>query len=801
MELRSHPDKKLIDHLYEVAQIAKSSVEGKGFNFSLSPDIFISHQQLIDLVWLTGAFHDLAKATVYFQEYIRNPEKPHSRLKNHALLSSLFAYYVSKKYIDEQVDNALLKELLPIFVLTAVKRHHGNIGNIDTEILFDDDQCNLLIQQVNSIDKSEITPMIDILLSNFHLDVHWDLFVNFIKEREFDQVFDDFCFDVLEDEYLDLPIDLRFKLFYLHQTIYSALMFSDKNDVVLEDLSVQIPESDFEQKLNDFREKNGFNNPQSEINRLKNEAFFQSLLNLDQVFSKEKHIYSVTLPTGLGKTLTCFSIAGKIRKLAKLHNSKVIINIPFTSIIDQNFEVYKDVISTDSSKYILKHHHLAEPLYKTGSENALDLNKSQFLIETWQTETVVTTFVQFLESVLSCDKTKLMKLVHLKNSVVILDEIQTVPYPLWETIRESFKILGDTYNIYFILVSATQPLIFCPGEDIIEIVPDYQNYFRFFNRTQMHYHSDPVSFNDFIERIIKYIIENPAKDILVILNTKDATRMCFESISTSLSDDSKFYYLSTLITPYERKEIIKRIKQKGGTRKVVISTQLIEAGVDISVDTVFRQLAPIDSLIQSAGRANRYYEKESISDVFIFDIEEFRKATNMIYGNDLIIKTKNVLKDFCRIEESSYLQLIKRYFNEVRKQSDETSSPLLSAILKLKFGNVNLKLIEERKTESVFIQLNQEAQSIWNQFIEICEAKDVSPWERKEKFSSIKSKFYDYVINIPVPWNESSIAFDSDKICNFYLSEYNNPSRFYSYSEGDFRRNTGYNSELKTVFL
>jgi CRISPR-associated endonuclease/helicase Cas3 len=792
MELLSHPDKKLSDHLIEVACIARSTIESQGFNFQHSPEFGISKKQLSNLVWLAGSLHDLGKATPYFQDYIRNPDKIHSNLKNHALLSSLFAYFIARKYADTNIENKLFKELIPIFVFTAVKRHHGKIGNLDNEILIEEENVNLLKKQIVSIDKEIVTTLINIVLAGFSIEPYWDNFLEFFERKEFDSLFEDFSFEVLDKNYLKLSKDIRIELFYLHQTIYSALLYADKNDVILNDLKSEISKTDINHRLEAYRTKKNFNNPVSEINRLKNEVFNNSLSNLEIVFNPNQHIYSITLPTGLGKTLTSFAVADKLRKLAKLHESKIIINIPYTSIIDQNFEVYQEVLNSTLSQTIIKHHHLSDPVYKNGNENIFDFDKSQFLIETWQSETVVTTFVQFLESILSMDKAKLMKLVHLKNSVVLLDEIQTIPYPLWESVRESFKTLGKSFNIYFILISATQPLIFNPGDDIIEVVPDYQKYFSFFNRTKLYYQIEKISFDRFISHIVNYCNDYTSKSVLVILNTKESSRQCFETITDLISDNSEFYYLSTLITPFERKKIIGKVKEKSVNRKIIVSTQLIEAGVDISVDTVFRQISPVDSIIQSAGRANRYNEKDDISDVFIYEIEELIKSTNTIYGSDLIIKTKNVLSEFKVLEESEYLQLIKKYFIEVRKQSMETSSDLLKAVLGLKFQGVNLELIKERKTESVFIQLNEQSKEVWEKYLELNNNNKLTPWERKAKFSDIKSEFYDYVINVPIPFGELKINFDSEKIFGFYISLLENPSDFYNYNDSDFKHNLGY---------
>jgi CRISPR-associated endonuclease/helicase Cas3 len=302
--------------------------------------------------------------------------------------------------------------------------------------------------------------------------------------------------------------------------------------------------------------------------------------------------------------------------------------------------------------------------------------------------------------------------------------------------------------------------------------------------------------------LVEYIDNNPQKDILVIVNTKNAAREAFKFICDEIdAANIETYFLTTLITPFQRKDIINRIKQKSDKQKVVISTQLVEAGVDISVNTVFRQIAPLDSIIQAAGRANRYNEKPEIAEVFVFDIEELRKISGKIYGSDLLLKTTNVLKNFDMVEEKKYILLIEKYFIEVRKQSDQTSNKLLTAIKELNFGQVDFELIENRKSESVFVQLNTDAKKIWEKYLEIYKKENLTPWERKAKFSKIKSVFYDFVINVPIPWNETAINFDSEKINNFYVSDLENPSRFYLYSEDNFKMNIGYNSKIKTICL
>lgn len=801
-EVLSHPQKLLIDHLREVASIATRVVSGKGYRFLLANGAEITQQQLNDLVWIAGAFHDLAKATSYFQAFIRNPEGVHNHLKNHAQLSSVFAWFVAKKYCKQQFRDQFLSELIPALVIIAVKRHHGSIDNLEKELSFSNDDIENFSEQIKSIDNESIEWIISELLVDCKIETTWNEFVAYWQGNTFQREMKDFKILSFKFRYPKLEESSRIALFNFFQVVYSALMFADKNDVILDENRFDQRKTSITNHLDQFRERKGFNEAQTEIDRLKNEAYFNTLEHLGKVFKPEQHLYSITLPTGLGKTLTAYAVADKLRLLSGNGDAKIVINIPFTSIIDQNFDVYRQVLGCDSSDVLLKHHHLAEPNYKDGSEKVYDLEKGQFLIETWQSETIVTTFVQFLETILSMDKTKLMKLANLRNAVILLDEIQTIPYELWETVRKTFISLGETMNMYFVLISATQPLIFTPGEDIVELVPDHTKYFNVFNRTRLHYHSEAVSFESFIESVSNHICDEPEKDVLVIMNTKKAARNCFEQLVNLNLYDTDYYFLSTLITPFERKEIIRKIKEKNGSRKLIVSTQLIEAGVDISVDTIFRQLSPIDSIIQSAGRANRYNEKDAISDIFLFEIDgEHQRTTSRIYGSDLILKTKNVLTNFQRIDESDYLQLIDRYFKEVRRQSDETSSELLGAILGLQFGQIDLKLIEERKTESVFIQLNSKARQVWNQYIALNNMIGLKPWELKGHFSKIKSDFYDFVINVPIPYGQIKIDFDSQQFYGFYLSELDHPSMFYSYYSSDYTKNVGYKNDSQTTFL
>lgn len=796
--LYSHPGVPLIVHLRKVAESCRQLLQGRKTSFDLPDGL------LADLGYLAGVTHDVAKGTRYFQHYLLSPSHEVLGPKEHALLSSLLAKLVVETYLTRFSLDETDRQLLPYLVFTAIKRHHGNLKDFSDE-LFLESKADMLSEQIQAFqDEAETQAMLNELLSDVNFSFDWKTFKTYIEQRTYLDEYANFSLDFFDlGDYEALPADTKNRYFYWHQLFYGTLLLSDKSDVILKGIDAPLATQPALDALETYRQKKGFNNPQTSLDELKNKAYQETLQAIDRVFTPTQHLYSITLPTGLGKTLTSLAVGLAIQQKLGLSAGRLIITIPFTSIIDQNFAVFQDVFDNPTSDVLLKHHHLAEPAYKVKQDDVedatLDQDKSQFLIETWQSGIVVTTFVQLLETLFSNDKTKLLKLPNLANSVIVLDEVQQVNYELWPLIRQAFKTLGERYNCYFVLMSATQPLIFTPDKEIKELVPNYRDYFRspHFNRTRLINRArQEISFAEFQQDVIDYCQDNPAKNVLVILNTKQSTLDCFKAVAAALDEDTTdIYYLTTLITPYERKQIIDHIKKyKGPKQQVVISTQLIEAGVDVSVDTVFRAIAPLDSIIQAAGRSNRYNEKATPSEVFLYAIAEMKRASGMVYGADLLVKTGNVLKNVSETDEHGYLALIEAYFEEVKKQADVLVSPELTALQALDFEKVGeFKFVEERNTESVFVQLNPEAEKLWTQYVAISDRKDLKPYERKREFALIKAHFYDYVVNVPIPFGQKNIVFDSEKTNYFfYLSPLERPSLCYVYKEGNFRRNTGY---------
>ncbi len=701
--------------------------------------------------------------------------------------------YVLDLVLKEKDLEDFVKNALKLFAFLAVKRHHGNLGNLINELALEDWQKDILSIQIRAFPQKEIQEIIHDLSGK---DIDFEDFKTFIQN----QLYEDILFDLTDWLYdlEDRSNNEIIELVLLFVLIYSSLLYADKEDIILTQ-SLTRQSIDIEGRIKEYRQKKGFENPQTEIDRQKNEAYYKTLENIDRVFNSEQYLYSISLPTGLGKTITSFAVAQKIRQKVGYNAGSIIINIPFTSIIDQNFQVFSEILDTQDSSVILKHHHLSEPRYKYGQES-LDYDKSVFLIETWEASVIATTFVQLMETLLKVDKTKILKIPNLINSVVILDEVQTIDYKLWNLIRLVFQTFARIFNTYFVFVTATQPFIFEPGKEIIELVPGYKKYFKLFNRTKF-INNGQIEEQDFLEFCLTYILENSNKDVLIILNTKNNTRKLFTYLRDNIDKAQiDIFYLTTLITPYERKQVISQIKQYNEKQKVIVSTQLVEAGVDISVDTIIRQLAPLDSLIQAAGRANRYNEHRVPSEVFVYEIKEWQRSSSYVYGSDLLDKTRIILSKFPdEIEEIDYLDLIENYYHIVHKDLASSSiSNLQKDLLQLNFQEVNKwQLIEDVKHESLFVLLNCEAQQVWDRFIEIYNSQ-INLFDRKEAFAQIKAQFYDFVVNVPLPFGDDKIMIDAEQIAGFYLI---NPqvSEFYFYDEQDFSQNIGYVADLNIL--
>ena len=764
-KLESRPGQLLIDHLENTAQFC-SEIRNKKVNFK-NADIDI----LGDVAWLIGFTHDLGKATIFFQEYLKEKDENKKRsLRNdskthHGLLSSLFTYRIVKDFIySKKLSEHPIYGYLPIISYLIVKRHHGNPLNLKDEIIDIEPENNpetfkVIKKQLESIDADEFNlilkkcPNTALSLEEFKSHVNILITDNICKAEK--KQWRKYC----KNSSLDI--------YFLFQFFYSALLAADKNDAA--GLNIPNGHISLSSDMVDRYIEKKFANKENDnlINPIRKEIY-ETVCNSVSSINYKDRILSINVPTGTGKTITGFSFALKLRErilAEKKFAPKIIYCLPFLSIIEQNFDVFENIFIVNGKKpdnrTMLKHHHLAEISYRLHGEEEFPTNISRLLIETWESEIVVTTFMQLFHTLISNKNRMLKKFNAITNAIVILDEIQTIPYKYWHLIRKLFTGFAEIFNTRFVFMTATQPVIFGNSE-IKELVPreKKKEYLSFFDRIKFHNRSDEELDVPAFIRIVKEDIEKyPDDDFLIVLNTINSSIEVFNALKKFMgqieNEGVNLYYLSTNIIPMHRLERIEGkegIKQKK-CRKIIVSTQLVEAGVDIDVDRVYRDFAPFDSLNQVAGRCNRNFSKQrKKGDVTVFSLSNKKKYYQYVYGEkDLsIIKTKEILKDVVDMTEKQFLELGNDYFKRLSEdKADDLSIKLIEQLEKLNFANLDeFKLIEaDYPACDLFIEIDDKASVVWQKYISIFNEADLL--KKKDLMDSIKADLYKYIISVP----------------------------------------------------
>lgn len=763
-ELRSHPNKFLEDHLKNVAEFSKSSF------YSLT---FENNELFAEISYIIGLSHDFAKSTSFFQDYILTGKSNEN--KSHGFLSAVFTYFVVSNYL--KVNNIKFDKNLAIIAYIVVLHHHGNLKDVPTLDNYHD------IKFESKINKNQIRDLIDF---NINLNLFYNDFNIDIKDF-FDNI--DNISERISDDLFDFNYDQTFDYYFIILLFYSVLLDADKMDA---------SESSFIERefiptdiVEDYKINHSFN--LYGINKIREEAYLEVNKNIKNLNLSNK-IYSINLPTGIGKTLTCFSGVLKLRK--RIHdeldiNPRIIYSLPFLSIIDQNERIIKSIFNENNlngDNYFLKHNYLADMNYIKDDDVEYDISNSKILIEGWNSEFIITTFIQLFYSLISNKNSFLRKFHNITNSIIILDEIQSIPYKFWGIINLILKKLAYEYNCWIILMTATQPFIFNENE-IFSLVDDVDYYFNQFDRINYNFRLENIPLSDFADELINLVDNERNKDIMIVLNTIASSIELYEIIKQHLIENNGYYldddgichigedinliYLSTNILPITRLNKINFIKNSD-KQNIIISTQLIEAGVDIDVDIVYRDFAPLDSIIQTAGRCNRMSNKDKgLVNVISLINENGNQYAKYVYQRLLLNTTHEVLKDLNQCSEKDFnLKASNKYFKLISQRSFDDDE-LKNILNNLKFNDIPsyFKLIENNQNKmDVFVCINEEAENIFNKYKDIVE--NYSGFKRKEKFLKIKSKFYQYVISVDEKKFGSANLYN-DEIGVIYSSDLN----------------------------
>lgn len=648
----------------------------------------ISFDENDKLFVLSAKFHDLGKVTNSFQEYIQKKAKKSSP---HSLISGTVFLLQFANRLDLKSN---------LFIFNAIISHHGKLNSLDK--LFD--------KMLENVDLDEIKNRKDV--------------VEYFDLREFDlKIIEDFEF---ENNDPTNPITFTLEDYVIQKELFSKLIFADKYEAIFSKPPL-IDTKDYPLKnLYDFKER-------LPKNSIRDIAKNMVLSNFDK--NKDTNIYLLTAPTGIGKTLLSLELALKIKKDRNL--KRIIYAIPFTSIIDQTVEIFETIYKNS----ITKHHHKVE--YDIDEESFNNYDRVKFLTESWSEPFIVSTFYQLFFALFSNKNVDNIKFQSLKDSVIVLDEVQAIPHQLWSVMQNIFEVLAKKLNIVFVLMSATMPILTKNGYELC----DKKSLFNLQNRYKLDYLKLNGSYEEKLDILKDKIIKEyqNQKSVLCVVNTIKNSKILFQKLKDEVEN---IYCLNSYMLQEDRQRVLNSLKEPNSNMvksKILISTQVIEAGVDLDFDVGFRELSPLSSIIQTCGRVNRE-GKKSQSTIYVFDTLGFQ-----IYDLTLMNETKKHLLSTLKqekIEEKNILLYIENYFKSVKDCLGD-SKEILKSIREFDFAKIDKAINEIFSLEKDFttsVAIGIDLSKYENEYFEM--AKRLSKWELKSYKERLFKKISKNILNI-----------------------------------------------------
>jgi len=669
--LKSHPDKLLLTHVQGVIDNTRK----------------LTNSRFAELV---AIFHDLGKINPNFQDKL-NLYKNFQGYANHSYLSaySFFCAFCSLKQNLEALRHYLNIEILTqndmIALTVLIAKHHGNLPDFSPECRDDEAFASIL-------SKDENVTLYKFINHETNLPIY-DFVNHFIKITDFHHVLsmpkvqqgysERFKFRVEEN---NAPLDF----FLEYQFSFASVIQGDKSDAAKFDNFI-------DQQLNDVAifSKNMSNqldsylnklNQDSALNRLRTTIRNHAVQNIQKGLKKDERVYELTAPTGSGKTLMMLSLASEIIK--EKGAKRIIYGLPFLSITEQVeaevLKIFKGSESLiqriDSKSENNRFEEIQKELENNPTEEMIvEVNLLEFQENTFAYPFVITTFVRFFETILGNRNAELLKLPNFSRCIFLLDEIQALPPRLYGFFVAYLSKFCEKFDSYAIISTATQPNFNLPENNTMarNFFSDYKNpnsllplsYFEndLFNRYHIEFYKEPIELEALKEQILS---EN--QSVLVILNTIDDTKELFKLLYDQLDSD-EILLLNTHFTPEHRKQKIAIAKERLNNKEkiIVVSTQLIEAGVDIDFPILYRDFSIVSSIVQSAGRCNRNGKLDSLGSVKLFKLRNKGKIrSDIIYqGRDkeiLRFTKESFIKN--HYQEKELLTVQREFFNRIQSE-------------------------------------------------------------------------------------------------------------------------------------
>jgi len=365
------------------------------------------------------------------------------------------------------------------------------------------------------------------------------------------------------------------------------------------------------------------------------------------------------------------------------------------------------------------------------------------------------------------------------KSIILLDEVQAIPIEYYELVNYAIQKLTEIYDCKIILMTATKPLIFSKTTELLE---NYQDYFSRVNRTTLFSNLDKTTVEEFCDLFGRNRNREPEKSYLIVCNTI-AQSLKIYNILSDYGKKDEYKYLSTNLLPVHRKEILKELENlKSGKKMILISTQVVEAGVDLDFDEVIRDIGPLDSIIQCAGRCNRKWDRENGNVIVVNMVDEKgRSYASKVYGSVIINITRELLVKRTKVPENEFEQLIQEYYSSILsgKVSMQKSSNLKEALKMLDFdqerGVGSFSLIEENQNYiNLYVEYDDYAASLFDEFKKAKNIEDLN--ERRNNLKEIRREMLNYTISVP------------EKVARRYQQAFPGNNDFFIISKDDVER-------------
>lgn len=652
----------LEEHLFNCAEIAERNASKIG---------------LCDVGRFLGMMHDIGKATSRFNDYISHTSGAKRGEIDHSTAGAQYIFRQNECSSDS--DTSICKIANQIMELVIASHHSGLIdcvtctgeNRFKKRMLKPDDETGLneslkrigdeIRKETESLSQSATKSLIDFIKSTID--------VSNGKEGN------------------------TFKLGLLARYLLSCLIDADHTDTGNYE-SGMIAERkvvDWDALISRYYEyMNGFDGT-TDISKIRTKVLRECI----SAAHRKKGIFTLSVPTGGGKTLS--SLGFSLEHLKQHGMDRIIYVIPFTSIIEQNADVVRKIL--DEGEDIVREYHSNIDVGNTDDDQN---DGRRYYSDPWDSPIIFTTMVQFLETFFSSGTKRARRMHNLANSVIIFDEIQTLPIKTVYMFNEAVNFLVDQCGSSAVLCTATQPLLGSVKKHPIritadsEIISDVDELFFSMKRTNVEYLNEKQSWGaeDIVDLALKKIKD--ISSLLIIVNTKKMARDIYTNISGHLIKDVALYHLSTNMCSAHRKEVLNKIFDRLNNGKIIcVSTQLIEAGIDIDFNSVIRSLAGVDSIAQAAGRCNRNGSMKQPGRVYVVKTDEnLGKLEDISEGRRC---AESVFREYpdSLLESASIKSYFEQYFYKRKDAMDyKTDNPDRPMFEMLSTNRASVKLYE-----------------------------------------------------------------------------------------------------------